>query len=87
MLNMGQLTQYPRDPNAFVPLRGGSHDTPLTVIGHEAGHLFLALASIADPNDPSARPMLGYGLPHHLRITVGTAPENERLVAAVRDML
>ena len=33
------------------------------------------------------RPMLGYGLPHHLRITVGTAPENERLVAAVRDML
>ena len=26
------------------------------------------------------RPMNGYGLPHHLRITVGTGAENERLV-------
>ncbi|MDB4969612.1 MAG: histidinol-phosphate aminotransferase [Myxococcales bacterium] len=33
------------------------------------------------------RPMGGYGLPHHLRITVGTAAENERLVAAVKDVL
>jgi histidinol-phosphate aminotransferase len=33
------------------------------------------------------RPMGGYGLPHHLRITVGTAPENARLVSAIRDVL
>ena len=26
-------------------------------------------------------------MPHHLRITVGTAPENARLVAAIRDVL
>jgi histidinol-phosphate aminotransferase len=32
------------------------------------------------------RPMGAYGLPHHLRITVGTAAENERLVAALREL-
>jgi histidinol-phosphate aminotransferase len=33
------------------------------------------------------RPMNAYGLPHHLRVTVGTAPENARLVAALRELL
>jgi histidinol-phosphate aminotransferase len=33
------------------------------------------------------RPMNGYGLPHHLRITVGTVAENERLVAALAGVL
>ncbi|MGZ3443435.1 MAG: histidinol-phosphate transaminase [Polyangia bacterium] len=33
------------------------------------------------------RPMNGYGLPHHLRITVGTASENERLVRAIEGVL
>ena len=33
------------------------------------------------------RPMNGYGLPHHLRVTVGTAAENARLQAALRDTL
>jgi len=64
VLNMGDLKQYPKDPNAFVPSRAGSQDTPLTVLGHEAGHLFLARASIPDPNDSSARPMLGFGGVH-----------------------
>ena len=32
------------------------------------------------------RPMGAYGLPHHLRITVGTAAENERLLAALREL-
>ena len=59
IMNMGPLSQYPNDPNAIVPARSTSHDTPLTVLGHEAGHLFLAFASVRDPNDPSARPMLG----------------------------
>jgi putrescine transport system permease protein len=31
----------------------------LTVLGHEAGHLFLAFASVRDPRNPNARPMLG----------------------------
>ena len=30
------------------------------------------------------RPMAGFGLPEHVRITIGTKEENERLVAAVR---
>jgi histidinol-phosphate aminotransferase len=33
------------------------------------------------------RPLNGYGLPHHLRITVGTAAENERLLAAFKEIL
>lgn len=33
------------------------------------------------------RPMSGYGLPHHLRITVGTAADNARLVRAIEEVL
>jgi len=64
VLNMGPLSQYPVDPNAVVPARFLSRDTPLTVLGHEAGHLFLAYASVKDPNDPNAKPMLGRQLAH-----------------------
>ena len=59
VLNMGPLSQYPVEPNAVLPARRPAGDTPLTVLGHEAGHLFLAYASIRDPADPRARPMLG----------------------------
>ncbi len=59
MMNMGRLSQYPSDPNAVVAARSPAKDTPLTVLGHEAGHLFLAFASVRDPADPEARPMLG----------------------------
>ena len=64
VLNMGTLGDYPLDPNAVVPLRRAQQDTPLTVLGHESGHLFLAYASIPDPADPFARPMIGYGDAH-----------------------
>jgi uncharacterized protein (TIGR03437 family) len=60
VLNMGPLSQYPKDPTALVPARAQAGDTPLTTLAHEAGHLFLASASIADPDDPTVRPMLGY---------------------------
>lgn len=33
------------------------------------------------------RPVPGYGFPNALRITVGTMPQNERLVAAVREVV
>jgi histidinol-phosphate aminotransferase len=33
------------------------------------------------------RPMAGFGLPEHMRITIGTRAENERLVAALRRVL
>ncbi len=64
VLNMGPLTQYPPDPHGTVAARATSGDTPLTVLAHEAGHLFLAYASIPDENDSEARPMLGYQNAH-----------------------
>lgn len=33
------------------------------------------------------RPVANYGLPGHLRITIGTAPQNERLLAALQAVL
>lgn len=59
VMNMGPLSQYPVDPGAHVAARGPTADTPVTILGHEAGHLFLAFASIPDPADQHARPMLG----------------------------
>lgn len=65
VLNMGPLRQYPRDPYARVGSRGLiTGDNTMTLIGHETGHLFLALASIRDPQNPNARPMLGAQLAH-----------------------
>ncbi len=58
VLNMGPLAEYPFDPNALVPARGSTGDTPLTLLGHETGHLFLAFASIPDPGNPNTFPML-----------------------------
>jgi uncharacterized protein (TIGR03437 family) len=59
VMNMGPLSQYPVDPGAHVTARGPTADTPVTILGHEAGHLFLAFASIRDPADPHSTPMLG----------------------------
>jgi hypothetical protein len=60
VINMGPVTQYPEDPYTTVGLRGRlTGDTTMSIIGHEAGHLFLALASIRVPDNPDARPMLG----------------------------
>jgi uncharacterized protein (TIGR03437 family) len=64
ILNMGNLRQFPVDPNALVPARAQAGDTPLTTIAHETGHLFLAYASIPDPNNPANEPMLGYQNSH-----------------------
>ncbi len=65
VLNMGPLRQYLRDPYARVGSRGQiTGDTTMSLLGHEAGHLFLALASIRDPRNPLARPMLGTQLAH-----------------------
>jgi uncharacterized protein (TIGR03437 family) len=59
VMNLGPLSQYPSDPDARVPGRGyTTGDTPMTVLGHEAGHLFLAFASVREPYDPELRPML-----------------------------
>ncbi|MCZ2077260.1 MAG: hypothetical protein LC130_19960 [Bryobacterales bacterium] len=59
VLNLGPLSQYPSNPHSIVEARAVSRDTPMTVLAHEAGHLFLAYASVRDPLNPGARPMLG----------------------------
>jgi uncharacterized protein (TIGR03437 family) len=64
VLNMGPLTQYPTNPNGTVLARYPTGDTPLTLLGHEAGHLFLALVSVPDPTNPGNQPMLGRALVH-----------------------
>ena len=64
VLNLGPLLQYPTSPTSIVSLRRPAGDTPLTIIGHEAGHLFLAYASVTDPNNPNVYPMLGRGNVH-----------------------
>lgn len=64
VLNLGPLSQYPRDPFGIVPGRSISRDTPLSILGHEAGHLWLAFASVREPANPEARPMLGRQTAH-----------------------
>jgi uncharacterized protein (TIGR03437 family) len=64
VLNMGPVNQYPVDPDGILPARFSSRDTPITVLAHEAGHLFLAFASVRDPQNPTARPMLGRQTAH-----------------------
>lgn len=64
VLNMGQLSLYPADPNAIVPPRSPQGDTPLTVLTHEAGHRFLAYASVKGAPGQAPLPMLGFQLAH-----------------------
>lgn len=58
ILNMGPLNQYPVDPNGKVAARQSVGDTPLSTLAHEAGHLFLAYASVRD--ELGDLPMLGH---------------------------
>lgn len=77
MLNMGKTSSYPLDPSEVLSARYLSQDTPMTVLGHEAGHLFLAFASVPDPNDPAARPMIGSGGSHWSFVFNSEASLNE----------
>jgi uncharacterized protein (TIGR03437 family) len=64
MMNMGPMSQYPADPYAVVPRRSFARDTTMSVIAHEAGHLFLAYASIRDASIAREKPMLCSDLAH-----------------------
>ena len=48
VMNMGPMEQYPLDPYAPMPGRSGTGDTGLSVLGHEAGHRFMAWTSVRD---------------------------------------
>lgn len=82
ILQMGMLSQYPTDPAATVPARSPQGDTPLTVLAHETGHLFLAFSSVPDPTAPTGLPMLGYQLAHwsFLYDSEASVMEGERIV-------
>ncbi|MCS7315655.1 MAG: hypothetical protein NZ554_09290 [Bryobacteraceae bacterium] len=65
VINMGSLNQYPPDPYEPIrDLRPFSLESTLAILAHEVGHLFLAYASIRDPLNPGARPLLGRQLAH-----------------------
>ncbi len=64
VLNMGPLSQYPASATDIISLRASSGYDMLKLLGHEVGHLFLAYASVPDPNNLAAQPMLGIGLVH-----------------------
>ena len=64
VLNLGPLSQFPIHPTDLVSLRADSGYNTLKLMAHEAGHLFLAYASVSDPKDPLARPMLGIQQAH-----------------------
>ncbi|MEO8096862.1 MAG: hypothetical protein ABI811_04130 [Acidobacteriota bacterium] len=64
VLNLGPTTQYPVSPTGIVASRGTIGDTPLSILAHESGHLFLALVSVPSPTNSVFPPMLGAGLAH-----------------------
>ncbi|PYT30287.1 MAG: hypothetical protein DMG57_08555 [Acidobacteria bacterium] len=64
VLNMGPLSQFPVNPGDILSVRAESGYNSLKLITHEAGHLFLAYASVLDPNNPTAQPMLGIQQAH-----------------------
>jgi hypothetical protein len=64
VLNMGPVGQYPLNPEGIVTSRMPIGDTPLSLLGHEAGHLALALVSVPDPSNPQSLPMLGSANAH-----------------------
>jgi hypothetical protein len=51
IMNMGPISQYPRNPNAIVPSRGTAGDTPLTVLGHEAGPFMAGICERPRPGE------------------------------------
>lgn len=64
----------------FIPSVGNF----LTIdMGRDAGPVYEALLR----EGVIVRPVGGYGLPNHLRVTVGLSEENERFVAALRKVL
>lgn len=55
----------------------------LVHVGANAGTVFVEL----EKRGVIVRPMNGYGMPESLRVTVGTAKQNEKLLAALADIL
>ena len=55
VIDMGPVENYPEDPFVPLPLRAGTGDKGINILGHEASHRFLAWVS---PLDGSGAPLL-----------------------------
>ncbi len=55
----------------------------LVEVGERAGEIFIEL----EKRGVIVRPMNGYGMPRHLRVTVGTEKQNARFLAALKEIL
>lgn len=63
----------------YVP----THTNFMLVEIEDAGKVFVEL----EKHGVIVRPMKGYGMPNHLRVTVGTPEQNARLLAALKTIL
>lgn len=77
---MAQLTEgFKRLELQYIPSRGNF----VTVRVGDGAEVFRRLLR----RGVIVRPVAGYGLPQHLRVTIGTGAENERLLTALREAL
>ena len=64
-LNMGPLSNYPANPTDLISVFGASRNTPLTILGQESGHRFLAFPRYLDPlTNQISTGLLGRSLAH-----------------------
>ncbi len=61
-VNMGPLFQYPDDPETDIVISFGLNS--LQLLGHEAGHRWLALAQVIDESGNPSKILLGRQLAH-----------------------
>lgn len=80
-LGMTQLSQaFDELGLAYIPSKGNFITVDVKQSGADVYERLLHEGVIV-------RPIGGYGLPNHLRVSIGTASENERFVAALRKVL
>ena len=48
-VNMGPLSNFPANPTDIIPAFAASRNTPLSILGQESGHRFLAYVRYLDP--------------------------------------
>jgi histidinol-phosphate aminotransferase len=86
--------RYSRETNraARLQLEDGLRSLGFSVLSEAANFLLLstrqaaAIASRLQDRGLITRPLGGYGLPHHLRITIGSPEQNDRLLQALQDL-
>ncbi|MEE4639652.1 MAG: histidinol-phosphate transaminase [Wenzhouxiangella sp.] len=80
--------------DGMIQLRDGLQTLGLDVLPSAANFVLVDIGRAAAPINEAlmrvgviVRPVANYGLPNHLRITIGTAKQNRRLLAALTEIL